>query len=357
MLAKPAPNLPEAAFVYGSGTFAAKLIRILRSLDITVLGVLDHVNEGCIIEGQSVQGISGLNLQGSEVFLGIHNFRADIFQINTALVSAGASRILTPPMFGSMFASLGIPFDNYWLANDFDLDSKFHEFEWVRSKLADDHSKELLLAIAKYRREGRVEDCPQPEDLSLQYFPPGLDFLGPQDQSIGIHYLDVGAFDGDTLRNFSAKNVVAAKYYAIEPEPSNFAKLVQTAQRRDFETVCLPFAASNRNEIVFFDASSDGSSESDSGSLPIQSVRLDDVLNNVRVSHIKFDIEGAEYSAIQGLQGILLDQRPKLAISVYHKPDDLWVLLGQVDSLGLYSRYYLRNYGHQTFDTILYCLP
>jgi hypothetical protein len=70
------------------------------------------------------------------------------------------------------------------------------------------------------------------------------------------------------------------------------------------------------------------------------------------------DIEGAELAAMQGAEKVLVRNLPHLAISVYHKPEDLW-------ELGLYLHsicpkkynYFLRNYGHQTFDTLLYAIP
>jgi hypothetical protein len=69
------------------------------------------------------------------------------------------------------------------------------------------------------------------------------------------------------------------------------------------------------------------------------------------------DIEGAEARAIAGMGGILRSDRPRLAISAYHRPNDLWSLLILIRGMALGYRFWLRTYGYQTFETVLYCVP
>jgi FkbM family methyltransferase len=54
---------------------------------------------------------------------------------------------------------------------------------------------------------------------------------------------------------------------------------------------------------------------------------LDDYVafNNLnRVDFIKMDIEGSEMAALRGANQVIRDHKPRLAISAYHKPEDLW---------------------------------
>jgi hypothetical protein len=47
--------------------------------------------------------------------------------------------------------------------------------------------------------------------------------------------------------------------------------------------------------------------------------------------------------------------RPRLAISIYHRPEDLWVIPEWVGRR--YDRLYVRQHGAHGFDTVLYALP
>lgn len=69
------------------------------------------------------------------------------------------------------------------------------------------------------------------------------------------------------------------------------------------------------------------------------------------------DIEGAELSALQGASKLIQKHRPKLAICVYHKPEDLFEILEFIDSFGINYKYYFRHYTKGVSGTILYCIP
>jgi hypothetical protein len=46
-----------------------------------------------------------------------------------------------------------------------------------------------------------------------------------------------------------------------------------------------------------------------------------------------------------------------LAISCYHKPEDLWALPDLIDSLVPDYRLYLRQHTFNSFDLVLYAIP
>ena len=77
------------------------------------------------------------------------------------------------------------------------------------------------------------------------------------------------------------------------------------------------------------------------------------------VSWIKMDIEGMEYDALLGCRTHIVNEHPKLSISVYHGYDDLWLLPKLIHSLNPSYKFYLRYYGGNLIPTeiVLTALP
>mgnify|MGYP002517000463 FL=1 len=73
-----------------------------------------------------------------------------------------------------------------------------------------------------------------------------------------------------------------------------------------------------------------------------------------KVTFIKMDIEGAEMEALEGAKRTIKKNRPKLAISIYHKEDDLWEIPYYVLSRYPWSKIYMRHYSLTTNETVLY---
>lgn len=74
------------------------------------------------------------------------------------------------------------------------------------------------------------------------------------------------------------------------------------------------------------------------------------------VSFIKMDIEGAEYKAIKGAEQIIKRCRPKLAVSIYHKAEDIWELSEMILRICPDYRLYLRHYSIAQAETVLYAI-
>ena len=65
-------------------------------------------------------------------------------------------------------------------------------------------------------------------------------------------------------------------------------------------------------------------------------------------------IEGSELAALRGAESTIRRWRPKLAISIYHRPEDFFVIPSWIDSLGLGYRFYLDHYSIHGEETVLY---
>jgi FkbM family methyltransferase len=83
---------------------------------------------------------------------------------------------------------------------------------------------------------------------------------------------------------------------------------------------------------------------------------LDDYMGDSPVTFIKFEIEGSEVAALHGAINTIKKNRPKLALSIYHRPQDLELIMEFVDGLELGYKYALRAHNPYCPDAIvLYC--
>jgi len=74
------------------------------------------------------------------------------------------------------------------------------------------------------------------------------------------------------------------------------------------------------------------------------------------VDFIKMDIEGSELAALRGAEGSIRRWRPRLAISLYHRPEDFFTIPAWIDSLGVGYRFFLDHYSIHHEETVLYAM-
>ena len=230
---------------------------------------------------------------------------------------------------------------------------------------ADQKSADLFLKIISYRKNPRFEDYPIPESYTM-YNPPDVPLLYSGDLQI----LDIGAYDGDTfkmLRNEYGERI--NKYCAVEASPKNVLLLENTVDElplSDCEVrivhgaVGLPAGKSlliNENDSASTVRVVDiENGDDETSGCMIPNVNLID-LSLSDYNFVKMDIEGSDFSALQQMKSYISENRPNLALSVYHEPDDLWkmpLLLDDVSNSGYFL--YLRQEGHWLFETQLYAV-
>ena len=73
-----------------------------------------------------------------------------------------------------------------------------------------------------------------------------------------------------------------------------------------------------------------------------------------RLDFIKMDIEGSELSALRGAESSIRRWQPKLAISLYHRPEDFFSIPLWIDALGVGYRLFLDHYSIHNEETVLY---
>jgi len=171
-------------------------------------------------------------------------------------------------------------------------------------------------------------------------------------------FIDAGCLDFTTSRHFiDWCGGSYGKIIAFEPNHSQYLVCVENAKGvKNVEIY--PNGVWNKSEEIKFSSAviAGGASISDSGTTTIKTVTIDDVLNGEKATFIKMDVEGSELNALRGSEETILKYRPKLAISLYHKPEDLWELPSFILSLHNDYKLYLRHYSNWEHETILYAV-
>lgn len=176
-------------------------------------------------------------------------------------------------------------------------------------------------------------------------------------------FVDAGSYNGADSVAF-LRHCPNGTVYAFEPNPSQYA-ICKEILKEIPNTRLYPYGLYNRTASLNFEqhnkdhpARSDGDGKiSERGNIKIEAAALDDVLKNEQISFIKMDIEGAELAALHGCKQIIKAQKPKLAISVYHKPGDIFEIPDYILTLNSDYQLYLRHYrAFSAYETVLYAV-
>lgn len=218
------------------------------------------------------------------------------------------------------------------------------QFENVVDMLEDELSKRIMInCIAGYI----TSDCDYYEGTSTesQYFPD----IVKNTMTAEEVFVDVGAFDGDTIDEFL--ECVDGKYkkiIAFEPEPKNFEK--GKKKYSDPRIEFFKYGCGDQNEIsnIIHANGLEGSrlvqqELDEKGSMRVKTIRLDDFIEE-KVTYIKMDIEGMELNALRGAEKIIQRDAPKLAISVYHKKEDMVEIINYLRMIQPDYKFYMRHY-------------
>ena len=220
--------------------------------------------------------------------------------------------------------------------------------------LADDYSRKVMLAYINAKISGYPGDLydlnMENEKQYVQYFPPFLHF------SENEIFVDCGAFDGDTILSFSRHtNGKYDKIYGFECDKINVEKLKKNVSQLNHVNIVEKACFSSKSILSFSTRGNELSKIDENGTFQIETEKIDDIVSEENVSFIKMDIEGAELEALKGAKHTIEKNAPKLAISVYHKPEDLITIPQYLLSLHNNYQLYLRNYRYISGDIILYC--
>ena len=211
------------------------------------------------------------------------------------------------------------------------------ELEQVYQLLADDWSRKVLQNVVEYKLSGEIRLLRACESNPREAWE---NILKPSAEE---HYMDLGAYTGDTIMEFIRYAGAWRRITALEPDSETFARLEKnTAALHD----CILYrlgAYSRYARQPFAGGAGRGSHLAEDGVMT-ELDSVDNILCGQPVSLINMDVEGMEAEAITGMAKTLRRYRPKLLLAAYHRSEDLWRLPLEVLAIQPEYKVYLRHY-------------
>jgi FkbM family methyltransferase len=184
-----------------------------------------------------------------------------------------------------------------------------------------------------------------------------FDLLEARGRSKYPSFLDVGAYDGDTLLAASQR-LGSRRGVAVEANTSLFPAINRVAEVYPAGIEIVPCAAwSHPCRLQFSEVRGGMISVSEAADGELAAGPLGDYVHEP-VELIKMDIEGSELKALMGCLRIL-QSGPDLAIAGYHRPEDFSLLptfLAGAGYMGSNCEFHVVHYSDCLDDTIFYFL-
>ncbi len=220
--------------------------------------------------------------------------------------------------------------------------------------LADDESRRIYENVIYYKLTGDIRFLFDAESTKDEVY---RSLLCAENIT---RYADLGAYNGDTVRELYQYAPNLATVTAFEPDRRSFRKLSEYCDTvTEFEINKVNAAAwDSEATLVFGDEGNRNSGLFAKGkSVEVAALSLDGVLNGESVDYIKYDVEGCESEAIIGSTDTILSHRPRLLVSVYHRSEDIFALPLQIQKLRPDYKLYLRRYPYvPAWDLNLICI-
>ena len=221
--------------------------------------------------------------------------------------------------------------------------------------LNDEKSRRVFKAALKFKlTEDYTYLLEVKDDVKKQYFDEVVKF---SDEEV---FVDCGGYTGDTIEAFlKAVDNKFKHIYSFEPDERNFkilTKYVEGLEQKD-KIKAINAGVYYKSSVFYLQGEEMAiACTNEATDRKVEVCAIDDVVK-FAPTYIKMDIETFETYALLGAMESIVKYKPKLAISIYHKFDDLWnipLLLKQwVSEYDLY----IRHYECYQAETVVYAIP
>lgn len=337
----------KTVVMYGMGNGADKILKVCDAKGITVSDFFasDGFVRGHSFHGKTVLSYSDVKKKyGAENIIVLLSFASSLPDvIENILKISSECELYAPdvPVFGENLFDM-----DFYLANK-------EQIEKVYSILDDDESRRIFENVIEYKLSGRIEPLEAAVSSKNEVY---LELIGAKEVRAAA---DLGAYNGDTVRELAEYSQSLEKVYAFEPDRRNYKKLSLYAESEErFSVEALNFAAWFEDTLLEFDAGGNRNSNiSHTGKVVEVAAKTLDTIVPEKIDYIKYDVEGSEKEAILGSVELIRKYSPALLVSVYHRSEDIFELPLLIKELAPDYRLYLRRYRYiPAWDLNLICV-
>lgn len=337
-------NTDLPVFIYGMGDGAEKILKIFSQYCIAPAGFFasDEFVRGHYFKGHLVHSLSQIESLIDD-FVIVLAFGAGYESLYRRITDMAEKHTLIAP--DVPVVGDGIVTYEYCMEHA-------KEIQLVYDMLADDLSKKTFADVLNFRISGKIHyltDCTcDKQDIFGKIF-----HLTDNEE-----YIDMGAYNGDTVIEFSRlTNGRYKRIFALEPDSANYRKLTKSTDGMERINLINAAAWSEDTELTFADRSgrNAGITQNGKGKMKqVAAVRGDSLTENATL--IKMDVEGAEYESIKGCAGSLKNGS-KLICALYHRTDDFFRLPLLVSEINPDLKLYIRHQFYiPAWETNLYAV-
>ncbi len=340
-------NAENPIVMYGMGNGGDKILDLCITNGIKISGVFASDN---FVRKKTFRGFSVMSYSETKetfgstltILLAFASSRPEV--LKNIYRIANENTLLAPdvPAFGSTIFS-----EKFFKNNE-------NEFQKVYQLLRDERSRELYRDVIKYKLTGEIEYLKKADNE--------VDYMDNIILSSKIrHFVDAGAYKGDTASTQIKYSPELKSIIAIEPDPKTYEKMFENL--KDIPNIDITAVNSGLwKEEAILPFSGDGGRGGNAtlgvGNKTASFNSLDNIIGERPVDYIKYDVEGMEYEALLGSKETIRRNSPFMLVSLYHRSEDLFRLPLLVKELMPNSRFYLRRLaGIPAWDLNLLVVP
>ncbi len=339
---------PYPLVIYGAGWVGEAIYTYLKKNNINIYGFA--VDRGFLPENKSLDGLTIFDMD--------ELLKTARYNVILAFVDCPANKIEQLESHANVNKCYQIDFVGKnaagWDGQMYD--SFLNENEAIltrlREDLSDKASKQALDEFIHQRNTGVF--C-KPYSHKPEYFDDEIILLSEDEV-----FVDCGAYDGDSILAFcdalKEKGISGyKKIYAFEADEGNAHKLRKNLSRLENVQLIVKGVYDKVCTLHFSESGTMGSMVADEGSR-IEATTIDETIGDEEVTFIKMDIEGCELKGLRGAEKTIKRWKPKLAICVYHRVEDLVTIPQYIQSLRPDYKLFFRNYRQIGLDSIIYAI-